>query len=122
MENYNFNKFLFIGVFMFAIIFGLINIYSYIYPSDKFEKFRGELLTKVINHKVDRIFVDSHNHSATYAIYQNDSIQLFGSNWVNLVKKGDSIIKLKGSLKMTIIKPNGNSFVLDYENSFKEYH
>jgi hypothetical protein len=136
MKEENFNVFLIIGIIIFVLIFGTINIYEYYNPSNESrEKFRDEIRAKEIKNLVDRIFIDTKNHSAPYSVYNTDSIRLFGSyghafevkdttmteiddcDWVDLVSVGDSIIKPKGSLKMTVKKQNGRTIILDFEKS-----
>jgi hypothetical protein len=38
-------------------------------------------------------------------------------DWVDLVSVGDSIIKPKGSLQMTVKKTSGRIIILDFEKS-----
>ncbi|KUJ49920.1 hypothetical protein [Chryseobacterium sp. JAH] len=65
----------------------------------------------------ERIYFDRDNHGAAYEIYQNDSIKLFGMDWGERVFKGDSLIKPRASLQMKVVKPTGEKFILDFEES-----
>lgn len=102
-----------------AGIFMIMFTIFYFSPKDYSGRdlFRESIKNKAVKNRVDRIYFDRDNHGAAYAVYQNDSIELFGVDWGERVLKGDSLIKPKGSLQMKVVKPTGEKFILDFEES-----
>lgn len=107
------------GVLIVVCIFTCTQIYFHFYPSnDKndllFKKIRSRTIRSIIYKKS----IDYSNHGATYIIYGNDSLPTH-TGWNEKIQVGDSIIKVKGALKL-IIKSNQKMYTLDYESNSEE--
>ncbi len=104
-----------LGVFIFIFIFFKnIPISDDDLNSLLFAKIRDKSIKSVVNKKS----VDYSNHGTTYVVYGKDSLPTH-TGWDAKIEIGDSIIKPKGSLKVTI-KNNQKTNILDYEQQKEE--
>ncbi|KXH83740.1 hypothetical protein [Chryseobacterium kwangjuense] len=110
-------------IMSFAVLSIIFLIFAYYYnrPVDYnasnsllYEKIRS----KGIKSTVIRKSIDYSNHGATYVVFKNDSLPTHTA-WDDKIEIGDSIVKPKGSLKVTI-KSNDKIYTLDYEEHKEE--
>ncbi len=77
-----------------------------------------KIKSKSIKSIVSKKSTDYSNHGATYVVYGRDSLPTH-TGWDEKIEIGDSIIKPKGSLKITI-KNSKKIYILDYEEQAEE--
>lgn len=110
-------------VISFIILGAFILIFTY-YKNDPIsnEELNSLLFTKIKNRSIRSIVskksIDYANHAATYVVYGRDSLPTH-TGWDEKIEIGDSIIKPKGSLKITI-KNSKKIYTLDYEEQEEE--
>ncbi|MDQ1858024.1 hypothetical protein [Chryseobacterium sp. WLY505] len=110
-----------VSSFIILGIFILIFIYYKNTPVSN-EDLNNLLFIKIKNKSIKSIVskksTDYSNHGATYVVYGRDSLPTH-TGWDEKIEIGDSIIKPKGSLKITI-KNSKKIYVLDYEEQAEE--
>ncbi|MCD1118737.1 hypothetical protein [Chryseobacterium turcicum] len=110
-----------VGSFIVLGIFIFIFIYYKNTPISN-ENLNSLLFTKIENRTIKSIVskksTDYTNHGATYVVYGRDSLPTH-TGWDDKIEIGDSIIKPKGSLKITI-KNSEKIYILDYEKQEEE--
>lgn len=110
-----------VSSFIVLGIFILIFIYYKNIPINN-EDLNSLLFTKIKNKFVKSIVskksTDYANHGATYVVYGRDSLPTH-TGWDEKMEIGDSIIKPKDSLKITI-KNSEKIYILDYEGQEAE--
>jgi hypothetical protein len=76
-----------------------------------------EIRDKDIKSIVGKKYINYHNHNIVFLVYGNKDSIVFYRDWWDKVLDGDSIIKPKGSLEMTI-KNSEKIEKLDYQDKW----
>lgn len=114
-------KIILIISFIVLSIICLIFTYYYNRPLN-YDTLNSLLYRKIKSREIKSVVIrkstDYDNHGATYVVYKKDSLPTH-TGWSEKIEIGDSIMKLKGSLKI-IIKNSKKIDTLDYEKHEEE--
>ncbi|ALR31397.1 hypothetical protein ATE47_13070 [Chryseobacterium sp. IHB B 17019] len=103
-----------LNMLLISVAFLIIVIYNFILPHSSENSYLEKIKNENIYSIVIRKFIDYNNHGIPYIVYKKDSIIIY-REWENQINIGDSIIKPKGSLNITIKNPN-KVLNLNYED------
>lgn len=108
MNKKRLNTLLILITILIIIIFNVISTGSN--KSSSLDKIKNKNIISIVNKK----YIDYNNHSIPYIVFNNDSIIAY-REWVPKIETGDSIIKPKGSLTITVKNPN-KVLIFNYED------
>lgn len=97
-----------------AFLVGFV-IWTWMFPENRKENFLKRRSEEMFNGRVDTLYYDLQNHNTKTAILSSgSSFELF-REWDNLVSKGDSLEKKKGSIIVNVYKITGDTLILNYK-------
>ncbi|PWS28870.1 hypothetical protein DHW03_03280 [Pedobacter yonginense] len=111
-------------ILYFIFYIPLILLFGYFFYQVCFGERREELiidrdLNEGFNGNVDSLYQDKRNHNVKICIISNGYRYEIPPLWESKIEKGDSLIKKRGSLKLSIYKRNKKNITLDYQDIYK---